>query len=48
MSQTPHLAISESTIPLLQDSQTTGVQAHELQQQPPKEFFYLLILLWAY
>jgi len=37
MSQTPHSAIDVSTIPLLQDCQTTDEQAHEPPQLQPEE-----------
>lgn len=37
MLQTPHSAIDVSTIPLLQDSQTTDEQAHEPPQSQPEE-----------
>lgn len=41
MLQIPRSAISESTIPLSQDFQTIGEQAHELQQWPPTNFHFL-------
>lgn len=37
MLQTPHSAIDVSTIPLLQDCQTTDEQAHEPPQSQPEE-----------
>lgn len=37
MLQTPHSAIDVSTIPWLQDCQTTDEQAHEPPQLQPEE-----------
>jgi hypothetical protein len=43
MLQTPHSATDASTIPLLQDCQTTGVPVHGLRQSQPLQWPKIMI-----